>query len=39
MMNQFNQPTTNIIMASAMRRAAGVLVMHFYNFDNAPKES
>jgi len=36
-MQQFNQPTSNIIMASAMRRANAVLVMHFYNFDcNCP---
>ena len=28
--------TTNIIKASALRRLVAVLVMHFYNFDNAP---
>jgi len=37
MMMQFNQPTSNIIQASAMRRSAVVLVMHFYNFDTAPE--
>ena len=34
-MTALNNPTTNIIKASAMRRVA-VLVVHFYNFDNAP---
>ena len=34
-MKTLNNPTTEMIKASAMRRS-GVLVMHFYNFDTAP---
>ena len=37
MMNPFNQSTTHITMAPGMRRSVAVLVMHFYNFDHAPK--
>ena len=31
--------TSKIIEASAMRRSAAVLVMHFYNFDDAKRLS
>jgi|GEM_PF-2609879 len=37
-MNQLHTPTTTI-KTSIQRRSVAVLVMHFYNFDDAPDVS
>lgn len=35
-MKILNHTTMNMLKASVLRRLVAVLVIHFYNFDNAP---